>query len=365
MTHTETKNILMSLVVILLILIFALIFRYDVKQPHQEPTKVGFILMGGIHDAGWNASQYEAIQYACNQMGVELLVKEYVRENTGECIQAIQELADEHVGLIFLSSYAYPAEAKDIVKKYPRISFVTNSAEHHARNMTSFFVRMYQVRYLAGAIAGMKTKTGIIGYVAAMPNSAVQRNINAFALGVQRVNPQAKVLVTWTGSWQDEPKEAENARKLVAAGADVLTYHQDEKTVADTARELGVDFIGDHERIEDDSPHNLTSTVCRWEIYYTNILQNYLKGELNAVNNHWLGIGQRTIYLSKYGDAVNEDMQKQTDRLKQELLEGYPIFTGEIYDNQGNLRCAEDETIKDDALLKHINWLVKGVEILE
>ncbi|MBQ1510405.1 MAG: hypothetical protein IIZ54_05870, partial [Selenomonadaceae bacterium] len=64
----------MSLVVILLILIFALIFRYDVKQPHQEPTKVGFILMGGIHDAGWNASQYEAIQYACNQMGVELLV---------------------------------------------------------------------------------------------------------------------------------------------------------------------------------------------------------------------------------------------------------------------------------------------------
>ncbi|MBQ1335502.1 MAG: BMP family ABC transporter substrate-binding protein, partial [Selenomonadaceae bacterium] len=263
------------------------------------------------------------------------------------------------------SSYAYPAEAKDIVKKYPRISFVTNSAEHHARNMTSFFVRMYQVRYLAGAIAGMKTKTGIIGYVAAMPNSAVQRNINAFALGVQRVNPQAKVLVTWTGSWQDEPKEAENARKLVAAGADVLTYHQDEKTVADTARELGVDFIGDHERIEDDSPHNLTSTVCRWEIYYTNILQNYLKGELNAVNNHWLGIGQRTIYLSKYGDAVNEDMQKQTDRLKQELLEGYPIFTGEIYDNQGNLRCAEDETIKDDALLKHINWLVKGVEILE
>ena len=94
MPHTETKNILMSLVIILLILIFALIFRYDVNQPRQEPSKVGFILMGGIHEAGWNASQYEAIQQACRQLEVELLVKEYVRENTGECIQAIRELAN-------------------------------------------------------------------------------------------------------------------------------------------------------------------------------------------------------------------------------------------------------------------------------
>ena len=310
MFFAETKNVLMSLAVILLTLIFVLIFRYDVAQPHRESNKIGFIMLGGIHDAGWNASQYEAIRQVCDQMGMELLVKQHIRENTGECTQAVRELADAGAGMIFLSSYSYSAEVKDFVKEYPHIAFGTNSAEYHAKNMTSYFVRMYQARYLAGAIAGMRTRTGIVGYVAAMPNSEVRRGINAFALGVQRVNPQAKVLVAWTWSWQDEPKEAENARKLAAAGADVLTYHQDERTVADTAKELDVDFIGYHEAFDDDSPHNLTSVVCRWEIYYMDMIRRYLKGEINSVNNHWLGMDQKVTYLSKYGSTVTPVMQE-------------------------------------------------------
>ena len=360
------RRILAAVVVFLVATVLILVFHFDVDQEHTKRDKIGFVMLGGIHDAGWNASQYEAINDVCRRMGAELLVKEYIRENAGDCPQAVRELADEGAGMIFLSSYSYSMEVKDLVGQYPHIAFGTNSAEYHTKNMTSYFVRLYQARYLAGAIAGMRTRSGVVGYVAAMPNSEVNRGINAFTLGAQRVNPNVRVAVAWTGSWQNEEKEALNARRLVQElGADVLTYHQDEKTVADTAEAMGVDFIGYHEALTGYSPHNLTSVVCRWDIYYMDIIRRYLKGEINSVNNHWLGIDQGVVLLSPYSEYVTPEIRKQVDIMRDELIAGNPVFSGTIYDNHGQQRCMEGEVISDDALLERIDYLVRGVETLD
>ena len=70
-------------------------------------------------------------------------------------------------------------------------------------NFNNYFGRIYQARYLSGIAAGMKTKSNLIGYVAAMgvDNSEVTGGINAFALGVESVNPDAKIHVKVTNSW--------------------------------------------------------------------------------------------------------------------------------------------------------------------
>ena len=225
---------------------------------------------------------------------------------------------------------------------------------------------MYQGRYLSGALAGMRTKSNIIGYVAAMPTSEVNRGINAFTLGVQRTHPQAKVVVMWTGDWQNEEVEAEHARRLIEeVGADVLTYHQDESEVANVADSLGVDFIAYNALLNGYSEHYLTSVYCRWDIFYKDVITRYLKGELNSIKNHWVGVQEHVIMLSNYSPLVTPDMAKKLDFMRQELLNGKLIFANEIYDNQNNLRCARGEAISDDELLENINWLVKGVEILE
>ncbi len=348
-------------------IILVLMFGFEIDTDNKQHETVGFIILGDINEAGWNASHYNGIKAACDKFGIKLLVRDNVKENSAQCVPAIKGLIDEGVGMIFLTSYFYATEAKETIDNYPNIAFATNSAEVHSRNITSCFARMYQGRYLCGALAGMKTKSNVIGYVAAMPNnSEVCRGINAFTLGVQRTNPKAKVLVMWTGDWENEQVEAEHTRRLIKqAGADVLTYHQDEATVANVAEELGVDFIAYNAILDGYSEHYLTSLVCRWDLFYQDIIQRYLKGELSSLKNHWVGVQEGTIVLSDYSAAVTPEMQEKIESLKQELVNGKFIFQGPLYDNKGNLQCAEGDVISDRTLLERINWLVKGVEILE
>ena len=365
MEKIDRANILPAIALGLFVILVFTISEFDSGE-RRAALKIGFVMTGNRNDSGWNGKHYAAVRKVCDEYGFTLLMKENVAENTGACPKAVDELAAEGANVIFLSSFGYPAEMFNLTENYPQISFCGIVAEPTAPNMTAYFARMYQGRYLAGIIAGRRTKSGTIGYVAAMPNAEVNRGINAFALGVQSVNPAARVAVCWTNSWQDAEKESANVRRLVKeAGADVITYHQNQATSADAADALGVDFIGYHERLEGYSEHYLTSVVCRWEKFYGDMMARYLKGELTARKTNWLGVESDVVYLSEYSSVIDDDTRKRVERTQREMLEDRRIFAGEIYDNEGKLRCGADEVISDDILLTRMDWLVKGVNVLD
>lgn len=346
-------------------IIILLIFGFDAEVEKNKP-KIGFIILGDIRQKGWNASHYNGIKSACDEFGLELLVRDKIPENTGQCPVVVEELISEGANIIFLASFDYSKEVRPLMDKYPHIAFVDTSTQESAKNLTSCFAKMYQGRYLSGALAGMKTKTNVIGYVAAMPNAEVCRGINAFALGVQRTNENAKVVVTWTGDWENPEKEKINAERLIKEfNTDILTYHQDDSAVGDAADSFGVDFIGYNALLEGYSEHYLTSIICHWDLFYKDILQRYVKGELSSVRNHWVGVQQGIIALSDYSNLVDARTKRTLASLYNELTYSEFIFSGEIYDNQGNLRCTKDKVISETELLKNINWLVRGVEVLE
>lgn len=359
----KPTNILLFLAIVIVFALIGIIFMFGNEK--KDVPIIGFVITGNIYDEGWNGNHYDGMKKAADEMGAKLIVKENVMENTGECTVAVKELAEQGAKMIFLTSFAYPGEVKDIVELYPQIAFGTISAEFTKKNMTANFIRVYQGRYLSGIIAGMRTQSNTVGYVAAMKNSEVNRGINAFALGVKRANPNAKVLVIFTNSWQDPEKEAENAKRLIKEGADVLTYHQNQRTVADTAESMGVDFIGYHDVFTDYSSHSLTSVICNWEAYYKDLLQRYFKGELNRETAHWIGFKEDGVCLSPYSDRVTEDMRKNVEKAKNEIINGFLIFSGEIYDNQGNIRCKNGESLSDDILLEHVDWLESSVKVVE
>lgn len=351
---------------IVVAIVYLLIFAFDVELDNRQ-DKIGFIILGDIREKGWNESHYSGIKAACDDFGLELLVRDNVPENSGQCPAAVEELAAQGVGAIFLVSFNYASEVRSLIDKYPHISFVNTSTLEHARNLTSCFARMYQGRYLSGILAGMRTKSNVIGYVAAMNNAEVCRGINAFALGVQSVNPKARVLVMWTGDWQVEDVEAEHAQRLIEKyGADVLTYHQDVDATGKVAEKYGIDFIAYNAHLEGYSEHYLASVICRWDLYYKDILQKYLKGELFSLRDNWVGVEQGVITLSDYSELVTPQMRLAINSAQKDLVANKNlIFSGEIYDNQGNLRCGKNQVIDDKELLRSIDWLVKGVEVVE
>ncbi|MCR5813593.1 MAG: BMP family ABC transporter substrate-binding protein [Desulfovibrio sp.] len=351
--------------VAMIIAILSVILMFEAFPKRPQP-KVGFIVLGDIKEPGWNMSNYQGIERACEEFNLPLLVRDKVPDHGGKCSEAIHELVNEGCSLIALASFGYAQDAKQTIADLPKVTFLTNSAEVHLRNLMSNFVRMYEGRYLTGIIAGQQTKSGVVGYVAAMPNEEVNRGLNAFTLGVLRANPQARVIVAWTGSWQDPAKETENARRLVREkGADVLAYHQDDAAVPDLAEAEGVDFIGYNVPLFGYSEHHLVSILCRWDIFYSDVLRRFLREELDADRISWLGVDRGVVMLSTYSPRVDVETRAVVEAARMEFLRNEVVFSGPLRDSEGNVRCPAGEVIADDTLLKKMDWQIEGVEILD
>ncbi|MDD6811544.1 MAG: BMP family ABC transporter substrate-binding protein [Lachnospiraceae bacterium] len=356
----------------ILLIIFAMVFIVIVAlllfmgKTYTQKEKIGFIITGSMDEQGWNGMHYEGVSAACEELGVELRVKENIREFQGECGPAIEDLVNQGCKMIILTSYGYVEEGKDIIQKYPEVSFYCNSFNYHADNVTSYFSRMYQARYLAGIVAGMQTETNKIGYVAAMPTSEVNRGINAFTLGVRRVNPKAVVTVAWSNAWDNEDEERKQADNLIEnTGVDVITYHQNQAYVVEEAEKANIYSIGYHQRLENVSDKYLTAVVGDWKLTYEAIIRQYLRGNSANIKVYWVGMEENAVKLADFSGAVSEDIKDEVNRATNQILAGRDVFSGVIYDNEGNLRCKEKETIRDEILLEQFDWYVEGVEFYD
>lgn len=366
MNKGKGKLVLISLCALCIVIVIVLIITLTGGEQYKSTIRIGFIMSGAMDEDGWNGMHYDGIKAASEELDVELLVKENVAENEGQCIKAIKELANKDANVIILSSYNYSKEVKELVRKYQDIAFYCNSSEYHSKNMTSYFVRYYQARYLAGVLAGLQTKSDNIGYVAAMANNEVNRGINAFTLGVKSVNKDADVVVAWTGSWDDEDKEKKLANALIKKEeVDVITYHQNKSYVIEVADEKEVYSIGYHEVFKGFSDAYLTSVVCNWRLVYKEMIHECLQGRANSLDNFWIGMEKNTVELSEYSDKVADKTADKIEKAKNRIINGKDVFTDEIYDIEGTKRCGKGETISDDILLEHMDWYVEGVKIYE
>lgn len=362
----KKRGILVSIVAAVIVIIIVAVTLLAGNNSDTAAKKIGFIMTGSKSDHGWNGMHYSGIEYACEQMQTELMVEENITEGTGQCEQAIRRLADNGAEMIILSSYNYPAETLEVIKHYSHISFYCISSDHDASNLTPYFGRMYQPRYLAGIIAGMQTESNIIGYIAAMPNNEVNRGINAFTLGVKKVNPDAVVKVIWTNSWDNEQYETEAVSKLVKEyNADVITYHQNKPYCAVAADALGIYSIGYNETAEGLSDKYLASIVWNCESLYMQIVKEFYQGKPNQVERHWFDISTGVIDLDIHSPLVSEQTAAAVTTARNSINSGVDVFSGVIYDNEGKLRCGEDETISDHTLHENMNWYVNGVIICE
>ena len=175
----------------------------------NDPLKVAFVYVGPTGDAGWTYAHDQGRKYMEEKLGDK--VKTTYVENVAEGADAervITELARNGHKLIFTTSFGYMNPTLKVAKRFPDVKFEHASGYKRAKNVGTYFDRVYQGRYLTGMVAGMMTKSNLLGYVASFPIPEVVRGINAFALGARAVNPKAEVKVVWVSSWYDPGKES-------------------------------------------------------------------------------------------------------------------------------------------------------------
>jgi len=365
MRKGKTPPLLMVIYVTLLLVTIVLVMKFGSPE-ESEVRKIGFITTGDMSTTGWGSENYRGLRTACNSLGMELLARDQVPEFDGSCPQAVAELVEEGAEMIILSSGGYSEEMEPYFDQYPQVAFYGAFANMNVPNLIGYSSRMYEVRYLSGIIAGMTTKTGRIGFVSTMESPEACRGINAFAIGVRRVAPDAEVVVAWAGADSTEAEDREAARALISKErVDVITYNQGQHSVIDEAEKAGLASIGYYETAADVSDRYLTCAACNWDILYEQLIREHMRGRNRHVLSDWLGLDSNAVHLTEYSPLVSQEARDEVERAIDEILAGQPIFSGEIYDNNGTLRCGDGESMSDEYLMQKMYWLVEGVRVYE
>jgi len=332
----------------------------------KDRTKIGFIYNGSITDKGWGQSHYEGISQSAKELNLEISYKENVPFDDS-CMELMQEMIDSGCKIIICNSFDYGDYVIEVAKANPEIKFFHATGIKTEKNVSTYFGRMYQMRYLSGVVAGMQTESNSIGYVAAFPISEVNRGINAFALGVQSVNPDAVVNVVYSESWTDYMAN-KNAANLLCDeyDTDIITMHCDTVAPLDVAEEKGIWSIGYNRDNQSDYPKSfLTAAVWNWEAFYTPQLLECLQGKFRPVQ-YWEGVETGIVSLSPLTANVKEGISEVLKEKEKELFEGsFDVFYGPIFDSKGEIRIKEGENMPDDAMLNAFDWYVKGVNLHE
>lgn len=330
------------------------------KTEAKKDIKVGFIYVGPVGDGGYTYAHDQGRKAVEKELGVKTTIKENVPEDKAEVKKVIDGLVDEGYNVIFATSFGHMDGVEAAAKEYPEVKFFHCSGyKSNGTNFVNYFGRIEQARYLSGIVAGMKTKTGKIGYVAAMQIPECVRGINAFTLGVRSVNPTAVVKVTWTNTWYDPAKEKEAAKALLDQGADVIAQHQDTAGPQVAAQEKGVFSIGYNTDMKDAAPKAyMTAPIWNWGTYYVSQVKAIQAGTWKATN-YWGGMEDGVVKLADLTENAPAGAKEAVEKAKADISK--KIFVGPLKDQTGAVKVAEGKAMTDEEWL-NMNWFVEGVE---
>ena len=286
--------------------------------------------------------------------------------NPHAAAHAIRECIAAGANIIIATSWNYMETCEKLAGEHPHIVFAHGSGhKYNSTNFTNYFGRIYQARYLSGIIAGLRTATGKIGYVAAMDreNSEVTGGINAFALGVESVNSRARVYVRVTHRWFDPLGEIEAAKMLIAEGCDVLTQHCDTSGPQIAAQEAGVWSIGYNSDMRDEAPEAvLTSTVWNWGVYYSRLVRSVLDGTFTT-EPYFGGLNEGVVGLAPFNEGLLPAGAAEAVAEGRRRIESgeFDVFDGVMETNDGRTVGEEGGRLADAEIWTGLNWYYRNV----
>ena len=285
----------------------------------KDKVVMGFIYVGPRDDYGYNQAHFEGKTALAKLDWVKAVDEERVPETI-----EVQKTMDSMINLsgaqvLFPTSFGYfDPHILKYAKKYPKVMFLHCGGlwdeTKHPKNVGSYFGYIDEAVYISGLVAGHMSKTGKLGFIAAMPIPQVLRNINSFTLAARSVNPKITTSVVFTGGWSNPVKEAEAANSLIDQGVDVLTCHVDSpKVVVETAEKRGIFSCGYHTNNAALAPKGfLTGAEWNWSQLYLEYAA-LLKDGKPIPNLMRGGLKEGIVKVSPYGKVVSDAAKAAAD----------------------------------------------------
>jgi basic membrane protein A len=328
-----------------------------------EPLKTGFIYLGPVGDFGWTWAHDKGRKAMLEALKGQVTA-DYV-ENVKEDASAIpilKDLAQQGHKLIFATSYGYMDQCVEVAKQFPDVKFEHCTGYKSADNLGTYNSRFHQGRAVEGTIAGMMSKSGVIGYLGSYKVPEVVLGVNSFTLSAQAVNPKITTKLVMIDSWFDPAKEAAAVETLANLGCDVVAQHTDSPAGLQVCEKRKVWCFGQGADMARFAPKTqLTAIEDIWGPYYISRAKAALDGTWKS-DNAWWGFKEGTVVMGPYNKTLPADVAAAADKIIAGWKDGsYDVFTGEIKDQTGAVKVPKGEHMTDDKLAT-IDWYVQGVQ---
>lgn len=347
----------------------------DLKQTDisKDDMKVGVLYISDPSEgSGYSYTHDLGIQGMQENLGLnsDQIERKIVDDSDADATEkAIKECIDDGCKIIFTTSWGYMETTSEMAEQYPDVYFSHGTGYlSNGKNFNNYFGRIYQARYLSGIVAGMNTKSNKIGYVAAQDssNSEVTGGIDAFAIGVESVNPDAKIYVVVTNSWYDPDKEKAASEQLLDMGCDVMAQHCDTAYPQTLAQDRGVYGIGYNSDMSKETPNScLTSVIWNWSAYYTSAVKSVMNGTWDG-SNYYGGMAEGLVGITNLAGFAADGTQEKVDKATAAILSGENnVFDGVLETNTGDTVGSEGSTLDDATITGGINWYYRNVAVVE
>lgn len=317
--------------------------------------KVAFIHDKDPASAAWTRGHEQGRLHVQRVFGGRIETTPYFNALEGDPCEVIEQaIRDGNTILFTTSPRLLPASLRAAVE-HPEVSILNCSLNQSHRYIRTYYARMYEAKFVVGAIAGALAGSDDVGYLCDYPIFGQIACVNAFALGVQMVNPTARVYLEWTsvdGVGAAMKRLTDRGIRLLSSQD--LTRQGDESWVS-----FGLSLVTDGGRVV------LAAPVWNWGVYYEEMLRRikdksfraeYEETE-RAVNYYW-GMSAGVVEVN-CSEKVPPSTRKLAELLQRSISTGLcRPFRGALY-AQGGREMDGDLTTEQ---IITMDWLVENIE---
>ena len=310
-------------------------------------------------DSAWLMAHEDGRKYVEEIFGDAITARSYFNANTPENMAArLEQAVAEGAQVVFTTSPKLSRATLKFAVKYPKVQFYNCSVDQPYSSVRTYYGRIYEAKFITGAIAGAMAQNDRIGYIASNPIFGVPASINAFALGAQMTNPRAQIELRWSCCEGSHQADFYKEGIRVISNRDVPTQNRAYLEFCN----YGTYLMNDRGALI-----ALASPVWVWGKFYENVIRNLLHGgktedkTTTKAVNYWLGMDSGVIGVelaSRVPAGIASLATMLSKGIASRMLDP---FSRKIVAQDGTVKNDGNHTFTPDELL-HMDWLCENVQ---
>ena len=320
-----------------------------------EHVNAAFIYAFPPESSAWTRAHEHGREYLAEVLGSKVTADVYPAYDR-EYDKAMEQAVADGAQVIFATTPPMIDACRRIAAEHRNVKVLNCALSRPYTGVRMYYSRIYECKFITGAIAGTMTENNLVGYISSYPIIGDPANINAFALGVRMTNPRAKVVLQWSCLPGDP------LRELTEAGVSVIS-NRDATNSANTHWALE---WGTYKLSADGGMTPLAVPCWDWGRFYEQVVRSILNGSWSALNgersvNYWWGLSSGVVSI-QLSELLPPGIASLAGMLETGISSGviHPFRT-KITDQNGILRNDGTEDFSSAALMD-MDWLCDNVE---